>query len=112
MLKWMQMLAVAVVFGFGTQTGVSAADAKKPDEKKPAPAEEKKKDPKDMNADEANAAGLCPVCKKEIKPVYHYDYKNKTYIFASRNCQKEFAGAPEKFGAKGEVKADGKEMKK
>ena len=100
----------------------SAADTKKPDDKKPAAADdkkpaadgEKKKDPKDMNADEANAAGLCPVCKKDYKPVYHFDYKNKTYIFASRNCQKEFAGAPENFGAKGEVKGDAlpKDMKK
>ena len=110
MAKWMQMLAVAVVFGFGIQAGATAADAKK-DDKKPA-AEEKKKDPKDMNADEANAAGLCPVCKKDIKPVYHFDYKDKTYTFASRACQKEFAANTAKYGAKGEVKAAGKEMKK
>jgi YHS domain-containing protein len=106
MAKWMQVFAVAVVCGFGFQAGVSAADAKK-DDKKPA-AEEKKKDPKDMNADEANAAGLCPICKKDIKPVYHSDFKDKTYTFASRNCQKEFAANPEKYGAKGEVKADKK----
>lgn len=101
MAKWMRILAVAVVFGFGAQGISMAADAKK-DEKKPA--EEKKKDPKDMNADEANEAGLCPVCKKDFKPVYHFDFKNKTYTFASRACQKEFAGNPEKYGAKGEVK--------
>lgn len=61
----------------------------------------KKKDPKELKADEAEAAGLCPVCKGEFKPVYHYEFKGKDYHFKTRACQKEFAADPTKFGALG-----------
>jgi YHS domain-containing protein len=63
--------------------------------------EPKKKDPKDMNADEANEAGLCPVCKGEFKPVYHVEYKDKEYKFRTRECSKKFAANPTSFGAMG-----------
>ncbi|MBE7463926.1 MAG: hypothetical protein HS116_10635 [Planctomycetes bacterium] len=63
-------------------------------------AEAPKKEPKDMNADEAQAAGLCPVCKQESKPVYRVELGDKIYNFHSRDCKKTFAASPEKFGAK------------
>src|SRR5436190_5535547 len=63
--------------------------------------EPKKKDPKDMNADEANDAGLCPVCKGEFKPVYHVEYKGKEYKFRTRDCSKKFAANPAQYGAVG-----------
>src|SRR5436189_2113727 len=61
----------------------------------------KTKDKKDMKADEAEAAGFCPVCKNESKPVYHYEYKGKEYHFKTRECQKTFAADPAKYGAIG-----------
>lgn len=58
-----------------------------------------KKDPKDMNADEAEAAGLCPVCKNEHKLVYRMTIGEKAYHFATRDCKKAFAADPAKYGA-------------
>ena len=96
---------VMALIGFAAISTAStfAADAK-PDDKKPAdtkPADPKKKDPKDMKADEANDNGLCPVCKGEFKPVYHFDYKDKEYHFKTRKCCEEFKADPTKFGAIG-----------
>jgi YHS domain-containing protein len=82
------VLAVILAVGFPAGSALAADDGKK-------------KDPKDMKADEANEAGFCPVCKGEFKPVYHYDYMGKEYHFKTRACQKEFAADPTKFGAVG-----------
>ena len=87
-MRWF-LVTVVLAAGFGA----SAAEGK--------PDEPKKKDPKDMNADEANEAGLCPVCKGEFKPVYHVDYKDKEYKFRTRECSKKFAANPASFGAMG-----------
>ncbi|HLX63101.1 MAG TPA: hypothetical protein VKX17_17660 [Planctomycetota bacterium] len=99
-IKW---LALAVMFTLGLMAASAhAADTgKKPDDPVPKTDPPKKKDPKDMNADEANDAGLCPVCKGEFKPVYHFEYKDKEYHFRTRDCQKQFAANPTKFGAIG-----------
>jgi YHS domain-containing protein len=111
MRTWIRaLLAAMLVAGFGlafTFTS-SAADKEPPkkDEKKgdgkdkpAAGAEEKKKDPKDMTSDEREAAQLCIVdpTHKGAKPVYHADYKDKTYHFCSRDCQKAFAADPAKY---------------
>lgn len=58
-----------------------------------------KKDPKEMNADEAEAAGLCPVCKNEHKLVYRVTVGEKAYHFATRECKKAFAADPAKYTA-------------
>lgn len=113
MRTWIRaLLAAMLVAGLSlafTFTS-SAADKEPPkkeekkgdgkDKDKPAPAaEEKKKDPKDMTSDEREAAGLCIVdpTHKGAKPVYHADYKDKTYHFCSRDCQKAFAADPAKY---------------
>ncbi|MEI6234935.1 MAG: hypothetical protein WCT04_17910 [Planctomycetota bacterium] len=83
-------LAVLVCVGFSASS--YAADAK-PDDKKP--------DTSKMKADEANEAGLCPICKGEFKPVYHYEFKGKEYHFKTRKCCEEFKADPTKFGAEG-----------
>ncbi len=72
-----------------------------PKKEEPKKDDAKKKDPKDMKADEANDNGLCPVCKGEFKPVYHFEYKGKEYHFKTRECSKAFAADPTKFGAIG-----------
>ncbi len=99
-MKWL-VLAWVLAAGFSVSS-VSAADAKpadpKPDDTKKDPP---KKDPKDMKADEANDNGLCPVCKGEFKPVYHFEYKGKEYHFKTRQCSKDFAADPAKYGAVG-----------
>lgn len=92
------VLMALVCAGFSGATAL-AADAK-PDDKKPA-TDPAKKDPKDMKADEANEAGLCPICKGEFKPVYHYEYKGKEYHFRTRKCCQDFIADPTKFGAVG-----------
>jgi YHS domain-containing protein len=101
MMRW-AMVAFVLAAGFSVSS-LTAADAKpadpKPDDTKKD--EPKKKDPKDMKADEANDNGLCPVCKGEFKPVYHYEYKGKEYHFRTRQCSKDFAADPTKFGAVG-----------
>lgn len=96
------MLAAFVFVGFSVAS--FAADAK-PAEKpaEPKPADPAKKDPATMKADEANEAGLCPICKGEFKPVYHYEYKGKEYHFRTRKCCQEFIADPTKFGAVGET---------
>jgi YHS domain-containing protein len=109
MLTWFRRLliptiALALIFSASAEFATAAdkapaKDAKKEDPKKEEPA--KGKDPKDMNADEAEDAGLCPVTKKQSKPVYHYEYKGRDYHFNTREAQKQFAAGPEKFGAKG-----------
>ncbi len=72
----------------------------------------KKKDPKDMKADEAEANGICPVCKGESKPVYHFEWKGTTYHFRTRQCCVDFKADPIKFGAIGETwKPDPKDAK-
>ena len=83
--KFMLALGAALLFANFSQAGEDA----------------KMKDPKDMKADEAEAAGICPVCKGESKPVYHYEFKGKDYHFKTRACQKEFAADPAKFSAIG-----------
>lgn len=73
-----------------------------------------KKDPKDMNADEAEAAGLCPVCKKEHKLIYRVTVGEKDYHFATRDCKKAFEAGPNKYiaGAAGAgSKKDGEAKK-
>ncbi|HYG77838.1 MAG TPA: YHS domain-containing protein [Planctomycetota bacterium] len=94
MSNWMRCLLVAgVVLGCGLCVSAPAGE-------KEVKREEKAKDPKDMNTDEAEAAGLCPITKKQSKPVYHADYKDKTYHFCSRDCQKAFKADPAKYFAK------------
>ncbi|MCK6473528.1 MAG: hypothetical protein L6R28_17525 [Planctomycetes bacterium] len=65
-----------------------------------------KKDPKAMNADEAEAAGLCPVCKNEHKLIYRVTVGEKAYHFATRDCKKAFEADSNKFiaGAAGAKK--------
>lgn len=73
-----------------------------------------KKDPKEMNADEAEAAGLCPVCKKEHKLIYRVTIGEKDYHFATRDCKKAFEAGPNKYiaGAAGAgSKKDGEAKK-
>jgi len=77
-----------------------AVESEKTKEEKP------KKEPKDMSADEAEAAGLCAVCKNEHKLVYHYEAGGKKYHFATRKCQKDFATDPAKFGVKVDNKTE------
>lgn len=108
MMTWFRRLlipTVALALMFSAITAVSAADkAPAKDAKKEEPKKEesaKGKDPKDMNADEAEDAQLCPICKKQSKPVYHFDFKDRDYHFATRDCQKKFAANPASFGAKG-----------
>ena len=89
--------------------GVSVrAEEKKEDPKKEAPKdppkEAPKKDPKDMNADEAEAGGLCPVKKGASKLIYHTVVNGKEYHFCSRECMKNFAADPSKFGVKKDEK--------
>jgi YHS domain-containing protein len=102
MSNLLRNLLVAGAFATVMMAPVRAADAP------PAPT----KDPKDMTADEAEDSGHCPVCKKESKPVYHFEYKDKEYHFATRECRKAFADNPEKFGAKGAVATAKKEPAK
>lgn len=83
-------------------------DAKKEEPKPATPATPAAKDPKDMNCEELEDAGFCPVTRKQSKPVYHFEYKGKEYHFATRDAQKEFAANPEKFGAKGAAAAPAK----
>ncbi len=103
MSMWKCSVLMAMAFAGFSGAFVFAADAK-PDDKKPVddkkPADGKK-DPKDMKADEANEAGLCPICKGEFKPVYHFEYKDKEYHFRTRKCCEEFKADPTKFGAVG-----------
>lgn len=106
MNTWLRRLLIPAFAIALILPAVTAAD------KPPAKEEPKKedvkpagKDPKDMSADEAEEAGLCPVTKKQSKPVYHFEYKDKEYHFATREAQKEFAANPEKFGAKGATAA-------
>lgn len=103
MMTWFRRLLIptfALALIFSAITTISAADkAPAKDAKKEEP--KAGKDPKDMNADEAEDAGLCPICKKQAKPVYHFDFKDRDYHFASRDCQKKFAANPASFGAKG-----------
>lgn len=110
MRQWIRaLLAATLVTGLSLAftTSSRAADKEPPkkdekkgdgkDDKKPA-ADEKKKDPKDMTSDEREAAGLCVVEPvKSSKPVYHADYKDKTYHFCCREHQKAFAADPAKF---------------
>jgi YHS domain-containing protein len=97
----MRVLFVALTLSLGVGVAFSE-DAPK-----------KEKDPKDMSGDELEAAGLCPVSRKLSKPVYHYDYKDKTYHFCSRDCQKSFAADPTKFVKAAPAAAgDKKDMKK
>src|ERR1041384_7419804 len=80
-----------------------AAESKDPPKK-----EEAKKDPKDMTADELEAASLCLVDKNPSKPIYHVDGPNgKTYHFCTRKCAEAFKADPAKYGVKAE-KAEGK----
>ena len=108
MSHWFRvLLAAAFVLSLGVAApSVMAADKeppkkdekkddKKGDDKKP---EEKKKDPKDMTTDEREAANLCIIePTKSSKPVYHADYKDKTYHFCCRDHQKQFAADPAKY---------------
>jgi YHS domain-containing protein len=110
MNTWLRQLLIPAFAIALILPAVTAADKPAPkDAKKEEPKKEEVKpagkDPKDMNADEAEEAGLCPVTKKQSKPVYHFEYKGKEYHFATRDAQKEFAGNPEKFGAKGAAPA-------
>lgn len=99
-------------------SSIAAEDAKTPPAETPpaktekdAPKTEKadaKKDPKDMSADELEAASLCPVKRIESKQIYHYELNGKTYHFCCRKCQAEFEEHPEKFGVKAEKEPEKK----
>src|ERR1700758_4198947 len=106
MRNWIRvLLSAALVAGLSLAFTARAADKEPPkkddkkpadgkDDKKPA-ADEKKKDPKDMTTEERETAGLCIVePAKNSKPVYHADYKDKTYHFCCREHQKEFVADP------------------
>ena len=84
----------------GEKTKEEKSKEEKPKEEKP------KKEPKDMSADEAEAAGLCAVCKNEHKQVFHSEVGGKMYHFATRKCQKEFSADPAKFGVKADKKPE------
>ena len=107
------VLGLAALLAACGLPGLAAEEGKEPPKKEGAEKEKPKKDPKDMNADEAEAAGLCPVCKLESKLIYHFDIGEKKYHFATRKCYKAFSEEPAKYGAK-PVKSEGgkKEAKK
>ncbi|MCZ7644788.1 MAG: hypothetical protein M5U26_05820 [Planctomycetota bacterium] len=90
---WLPTLALSALLACGLLPA-------RAEEGEGAKTEAPKKDPKDMNADEAQAAGLCPVCKQESKPVYRVEVGDKAYNFHSRDCKKTFAADPAKYGAK------------
>jgi YHS domain-containing protein len=98
-MRWNLSLLAASLMGvlFLLPASLRAEEAK-PD----AP----KKDPKDMTLDELQTAELCPVCHKAFKLVYHFEIGDKTYHFATRDCQKAFGADPAKFGAKPAPKKD------
>lgn len=86
----------------GAAEGKTAADPNKEAKSAAGDKAEKgeqpaKKDPKAMNADEAEAAGLCPVCKNEHKLIYRVTVGEKAYHFATRECKKAFEADPNKF---------------
>ncbi len=87
-LVWIPMF---LIFG-----GRSEEPAKDP----PSQKETAKKDPKEMDADECEAAGICPVTRKPSKLIYHVKIGDKEYHFATRAASKEFEAHPEKFGYK------------
>jgi YHS domain-containing protein len=91
MKAWMT-LAALLLCGVITAPAFSAEEAKPVDPVKAA-----------MKADEAEAAGICPICKGESKPVYHFEYKGTTYHFRTRACCVEFKADPTKYGAVGET---------
>ena len=93
MKTWMTLTAL-LLCGVMTAPAFAADDVKKTDPKDAKAA---------MKADEAEAAGLCPVCKNESKPVYHFEYKGKTYHFKTRQCCADFKADPTKYGAVGET---------
>ena len=103
----MNRTAAFLMGSAGLLIGLSAAapaQAEEPKKEEAKQAEAPKKDPKDMNADEAEAAELCPVCKKPYKLVYHETVNAKTYHFDTRDCRKLFADDPSKYGVKAEKK--------
>ena len=110
------LLLAALFLGLGGSARFArAGDAKKDPPKKEEPKKDDdkpKKDPKDMNADEAEAAGLCPIKKGPSKPVYHCDYNGTTYHFCSRECQKTFAADPAKYAGPPKKKDEKKDDKK
>lgn len=75
-------------------------EAKKKDDKKIDP---DKKDPKDMNLDECEAAGICPVTRMPSKLIYHVKVGEKEYHFATRDASKQFKANPGQYGYKEET---------
>jgi YHS domain-containing protein len=57
------------------------------------------KDPKDLTAAEAEAAGLCPVQKIPSKLVYHTILGGQKYHFCCPECKKQFLANPAEYGA-------------
>lgn len=103
-MKFLARWSVMAVLPFVLASGVSAEDKPvKKDAPKDAPADPpKQKDPKDMTLDECEAADpkICPVTRKQAKPIYHYKIGEKEYHFNTREAQKEFQANPEKYGYK------------
>jgi len=102
MMNIFRIVLVAIVLSSVSTLAVAADKEapKKEEPKKDPKADATKKDPKDMNIDEAEAAGLCPVDKIAFKLIYHHDVKDKTYHFCSRKCMTTFKDDPTKFTVK------------
>lgn len=65
------------------------------------------KDPKDLTAEEAEAAGLCPVQKVPSKLVYHTTIGGQKVHFCSPECKKQFLAQPAKYGVSAPETATG-----
>ena len=53
-----------------------------------------------MDADECEAAGICPVTRQPSKLIYHVAIGEKEYHFATREAAQKFQADPQKYGYK------------